>query len=85
MKDKSLHQEIRTLKREILSEEIKIYVALQKENYDNVKKASDKIKSNLKYLSIIVNGAPIEPKENMQIMGFLRMHYETLWRLPVTT
>ena len=78
-----LQKEIRTLQRDIENEEDKILNFTNKEDYDSVKKCITTIHSNLKYLSIIANGAPIDPKQNMKIRTFLRIHYENLWRMPL--
>jgi len=39
------------------------------------------IESDLKYLSIVANGVPLDKKENMKIMEFLRIHHENMWNL----
>ena len=81
--DIDLQREIRTLQRDIENEEDKILDFTNTEDYDSVKKCIATIQSDLKYLSIIVNGAPIDPKQNMKIRDFLRIHYENLWRMPL--
>ncbi len=80
--DKDLQHEIRKLQREILAAEEKI-IRLDGNNSKNLKKYLDTIHADLKYLSIIVNSAPIEPKQSMQIREFLRIHLENLWRIPL--
>ncbi|MDX1533526.1 MAG: hypothetical protein R3230_04915 [Nitrosopumilaceae archaeon] len=80
--DKDLQHEIRTLQREILTAEEKI-IQLDGSNSKNLKKYIDTIHADLKYLSIIVNSAPIEPRQSMQIREFLRIHLENLWRIPL--
>ena len=79
----STRQEIRNLEKEILHIEDNI-VEFLRLNYDEgVKKAVKQLESNLKYLSIIANGAPIDKKEDRKVMDFLRVHYEYLQKLSV--
>ena len=81
--NKDLEQEIMKLQREIEREEEKIVNLANKENNIAVKKSIEKIHSNLKYLSIIVNGSPMELRENMKIREFIGIHFENLWRIPL--
>ena len=81
--DIDLQREIKTLQRDIENEEDKILDFTNKEDYNSVKKCITTIQSDLKYLSIIVNGVPVDPKQNMKIRNFLRIHYENLWRMPL--
>ena len=80
--DKDLQYEINSLQREILNAEQKIMDS-KNDGSQNVKKYVDTIHADLKYLSIIVNSAPIEPKQSLQIREFLRVHLENLWRIPL--
>lgn len=80
--DKDLQSEIRTLQREILAAEGHIIKA-SKSDSKNMQRYIDTIHSDLKYLSIIVNSAPIDPKQNMKIREFIRIHLENLWRIPL--
>ena len=76
-------QEIRNLEKEILHIEDNI-VEFLRLNYDEgLKKALKQLESNLKYLSILANGAPIDKNEDRKIMDFLRVHYEYLQKLSV--
>jgi len=78
-----LQQEIKKLQNEIVKEESKI---IDYTNYDDVKsiqKSLATIHSDLRYLSIIVNGAPIDAKQDMQVREFLRIHFENLWRIRI--
>jgi len=79
--NKDLQQEIKTLENEIMREEYKIIENTNNGDTKSMKKSADTIHSDLKYLSIITNGAPIDPKQNMKIREFLRIHYENLWRM----
>ena len=80
--DKDLQHEIHALQREILSAEIKL-AKVKYDNSKNMKKHLDTIHADLKYLSIIVNSAPIEPKQSLQVREFIRVHLENLWRIPL--
>ncbi|MEK0323968.1 MAG: hypothetical protein QQN39_06970 [Nitrosopumilus sp.] len=53
-------------------------------NYDKgIKRSLRQLESNLKYLSILANGAPINKNEDRRIMDFLRIHYNHLRKLSV--
>lgn len=80
--DKDLQKEIHALQREIIGAEIKL-AKVKNEGSQNMKKHLDTIHADLKYLSIIVNSAPIEPKQSLQVREFIRVHLENLWRLPL--
>ena len=78
-----IRQDIKNLENDILQTEDNI-VEFLGVNYDEgVKKSLHQLESNLKYLSIIANGAPIEKKEDIKIMNFLRTHYNYLQKLSV--
>ena len=48
-----------------------------------IKKSLHQLESNLRYLSILANGAPINKNEDRKIMDFLRIHYDYLQKLSV--
>ncbi len=78
-----IRQDIKNLENDILQTEDSIIEFLGA-NYDKgVKKSLHQLESDLKYLSIIANGAPIEKKEDKKIMNFLRTHYNYLQKLSV--
>jgi len=78
-----IRQDIKNLENDILQTEENI-VEFLGVNYDEgVKKSLHQLESNLKYLSIIANGAPIEKKEDKKIMNFLRTHYNYMRKLSV--
>jgi len=81
--NKDLQHEIKTLQNEILREENKIIDYTNTDNTKSMKKSIEIIHSDLKYLSIIANGAPIDAKQNMKIREFLRIHFENLRRMPI--
>lgn len=76
-----LHDEIEYLKKEIQTAETKVAQALQNGNNDSVSKSLATIDSNLKYLSIVVNGAPLDKIDDRNIREFLRVHYENMCKL----
>lgn len=73
--------DIRNLQNEILSLENKI-IEQMRAGYDGgLRKSLFLLESDLKYLSILANGAPIDKTEDRKIMDFLRIHYEQLRKL----
>jgi len=81
--NEDLQQEIKTLQNEIVREENKIIDYPNNDDSKSMKKSIATIHSDLKYLSIIANGAPIDAKQNMKIREFLRIHFENLWRMRI--
>ena len=79
--DNKLHQEIERLKKAIKAEEQRVALATQNSDDDTVSKSLASIDSDLKYLSIVVNGAPIEKKLDRKTREFLRIHLENMWKL----
>ena len=82
MKSK-IHQDINNLENDILQIENNIVEFLRMKYDEGVKKSLHLLESNLKYLSILANGAPINKKEDRRIMEFLRTHYDYLRKLSV--
>ncbi len=81
--NEDLQQEIKTLQNEIVRQENKIIDYTNNDDVKSMKKSTATIHSDLKYLSIIANGAPIDAKQNMKIREFLRIHFENLWRIRI--
>jgi len=79
--DIKLHQEIERLKKAIRAEEERVALATQKSDDDAISKSLTVIDSDLKYLSIVVNGAPIDKKVDRKTREFLRIHFENMWKL----
>ncbi len=78
-----IRQDIKNLEAEILQTEDTI-VEFLGINYDiGIKRSLHQLESDLKYLSILANGAPIEKNEDRKIMDFLRTHYNYLRKLSV--
>ncbi len=78
-----IRQDIKNLEDDILQTEDNIVEFLGVNHNEGVKKSLRQLESNLKYLSIIANGAPIEKKEDIKIMNFLRTHYNYMRKLSV--
>ncbi len=80
---KDLHRDIINLENDILHIEDNIVEFLRLKYEEGIKKSLHQLESNLKYLSILANGAPIEKNEDKKIMDFLRTHYNYLQKLSV--
>ncbi len=79
----SIGWEIRELENSILAKENQLSQDLSKGNYDSISKNLESLKSDLKYLSILANGSPMNKKDNLKVMEFLRIHLEKLWDLSI--
>ena len=79
--DNKLHQDIEGLKKAIKAEEEKVALATQNSDDNAISKSLAVIDSDLKYLSIVVNGAPIDQKVDRKTREFLRIHFENMWKL----
>ena len=78
-----IRQDIKDLEHDILQLEDNIIEFLRLNYDEGVKKSLRQLESDLKYLSILANGAPIEKNEDRRIMDFLRTHYTYLQKLSV--
>ena len=78
-----IYLEIKNLEEDILQTEDNIIEFLGKNYEEGIKRSLHQLESNLKYLSILANGAPIEKNEDRKIMDFLRTHYNYLQKLSV--
>jgi len=78
-----IYQEITNLENDILQIEDNIVEFLGLNYDEEIKRSLHQLDSNLKYLSILANGAPIEKNEDRKIMDFLRIHYNYLRKLSV--
>ncbi len=79
--DVKLQKEIEGLKKAIKTEEERVALATQRSDNATVSKSLATIDSELKYLSIVVNGAPIDKKVDRKTREFLRIHFENMWKL----
>ncbi|MCI4432399.1 MAG: hypothetical protein JHC41_02150 [Nitrosopumilus sp.] len=80
---RSVHEDIKGLEKEILQTEDKIIEYLRVGYEGGIKTSLHSLDSNLKYLSILANGAPIDRNEDRKIMDFLRIHYDYMQKLSV--
>ena len=71
------------MEHDILQLEDNIIEFLRLRYDEGVKKSLHQLESDLKYLSILANGAPIQKNEDRKIMEFLRIHYNYLQKLSV--
>ncbi len=79
----NIRQDIKNLETDILQIEDNI-VEFLGTNYDEgIKRSLHQLESDLKYLSILANGALIDKNEDRKIMDFLRTHYNNLRKLSV--
>ena len=79
----NIHQEIKNLEDDVLQTENNIVEFLGMNYEEGIKRSLRQLESNLKYLSILANGAPINKNEDRRIMDFLRIHYNHLRKLSV--
>ena len=83
MNDDIIYSDILTLEKDILHIEETLVEFLNLKYEEGIKKSLHQLESNLKYLSILANGAPINKNEDRKIMDFLRTHYDYLQKLSV--
>jgi len=79
----NIHQEIKNLEDDVLQTENSIVEFLGMNYEEGIKRSLHQLESDLKYLSILANGAPIDKNEDRKIMDFLRIHYNHLRKLSV--
>jgi|TARA_B100000809_G_scaffold255782_1_gene294831 hypothetical protein len=83
MYDDTIHNDILNLEKEIIHIEKTLIEFLNLKYEEGIKKSLHQLESNLRYLSILANGAPINKNEDRKIMDFLRIHYNYLQKLSV--
>ena len=74
----NLNQDVKNLENDVLRLEKAIVEFSQKYQNEKVKNSIGELRSGLKYLAIITNGAEIDTYEYRKIMDFLRVHYTIL-------
>ncbi len=79
----NIRQDIKNLEEDILQTENSIVEFLGAKYDKGIKRSLHQLESDLKYLSILANGAPIEKNEDRKIMDFLRTHYNYFRKLSV--
>ena len=75
--------DILNLEKEIIHIEKTLIEFLNLKHEEGIKKSLHQLESNLRYLSILANGVPINKNEDRKIMDFLRIHYNYLQKLSV--
>jgi hypothetical protein len=85
MMHNDLHQKLTNLEKDILQIENKMIEFERMKYEDGIKKSIQRLESDLKYLSVLANGAPIDKNEDRRIMDFLRIHYDNLQKLSSPT
>ena len=80
---RSVHEDIKNLEAEIVQTEDKIIEYLRVGYEGGIKTSLHRLDLDLKYLSILANGAPIDKNEDRKIMDFLRIHYDYMRKLSV--
>lgn len=78
-----IRHDIQNLENDILQIEDSIIGFLRLNHDQELKKALRELKSDLKHLSILANGAPLDKTETRKTMDFLRTHYNHLQELSV--
>ena len=78
-----IRHDIKHLENDILQIEDSIMEFLRPNHDKELKKALHDLKSDLKHLSILANGAPLDKTETRKTMDFLRAHYNHLQELSV--
>ena len=74
----NLNQDVENLENEVLRLEKAIAEFSQKYQNEKIKNSIRELRSDLKYLAILTNGAEINTYEYRKIMDFLRVHYKIL-------
>ena len=83
MHNDTIHSDILNLEKEIIHIEETLVEFLNIKYEEGIKKSLHQLESNLRYLSVLANGAPINKTEDRKIMDFLRTHYNYLQKLSV--
>ena len=78
-----IRHDIDNIENDIIMIEDNILDFLRPNHEQELKKALRELKMDLKHLSIIANGVPLDKIENRKIMDFLRNHYNQLQKLSV--
>ena len=79
----NIGQNIENLEKDVLRLEDNIKEFSRLRYDEGIKRSIFQIQSNLKYISILANGAPIDKNEDRKIMDFLQVHYDYLKKISV--
>ena len=83
MYNSTIYNDILNLENDIIHIEKSLVELLNLKYEKGIKKSLHQLESNLRYLSVLANGAPINKTEDRKIMDFLRTHYNYLQKLSV--
>ena len=83
MYNSTIYNDILNLENDIIHIEKSLVEFLNLKYEEGIKKSLHQLESNLRYLSVLANGAPINKTEDRKIMDFLRTHYNYLQKLSV--
>jgi hypothetical protein len=83
MYNSTIYNDILNLENDIIHIEKSLVEFLNLKYEKGIKKSLHQLESNLRYLSVLANGAPINKSEDRKIMDFLRTHYNYLQKLSV--
>ena len=83
MYNSTIYKDILNLENDIIHIEKSLVEFLNLKYEEGIKKSLHQLESNLRYLSVLANGAPINKTEDRKIMDFLRTHYNYLQKLSV--
>ena len=83
MYNSTIYKDILNLENDIIHIEKSLVEFLNLKYEEGIKKSLHQLESNLRYLSVLANGAPINKSEDRKIMDFLRTHYNYLQKLSV--
>ena len=78
-----IRHDIKNLENNILQIEDSIIEFLRPNHDQELKKALHELKSDLKHLSILANGSPLDKTESRKTMNFLTTHYNHLQELSI--
>ncbi len=81
--DNDRHLDTIDLEKDIVQTEYNLIEFLKLKYKDGIKKSIRQLESNLKYLSILANGMPIDKNEDRRIRDFLRVHFDSLRKLSI--
>lgn len=73
-----VRQNIKNLEKDILKTEYQIEEFIKFDYKQGIKNSIRQLEYNIKYLSILANGAPLDKNEDQELMNFLRNHYANL-------
>lgn len=78
-----ISHQILNLEKEIIRDENELKSFLKSEDVKEFEKSRQRLKTDLKHLSRVINGEFLEEKENKQVINFLITHYNYLQKIPI--